>query len=461
MIFSLIKYTAIILLVFLQSCGPKRSVSESSAPQPDWVKSRPITPGYYTGIGWAQKTQNVNQYQQTAKQNALADLAGEISVTISSNSVLHAFESNLGFREDFSSTIHTQSREELEGFEIADTWEDQDNYWIYYSLSAARHREIKEKRKNDAVSLSLGLFKNALEEREKGDMRRSLIHLINSMEAINNYFNDPLTVEFRGRSIQLGNEIFNELSSTLSEIIITPQQPQINIKRGQKISADLLKFRVSNNSGKPVSGFPLLAVFSERPIRNNRVSTDRHGYGRFGIDGVRSSETFETLRVSVDIESVLAETKANPATRRLIRRFSLPGETVRINVLKPVIALNAKEKNLGREITGGNLGNSFRRNAVEAGYIVNSDPEEADFIVIIKANTINAGEKGTYRNVILTGTILVKDSDGNMIYHRELEKFRGSHFDLERAGEDAYQQAAGRMESSFFREIDEAIGKES
>ncbi len=455
------KYLIVVFLILLQSCGSKRPVYESSEPQPDWVRSRPITPGYYTGIGWAHKTQNVHQYQQTARQNAMADLAGEISVTISSNSVLHAFESSLGFREDFSSTIEARIQEELEGFEIVDTWEDQNNYWVYYSLSASRHREIKERRRSDAVSLSLGLLENALEERENGYLRLAMIQLINSMEAINNYFDDPLPVEFRDRNILLGNEIFNELSSTLSEIIITPGQSQVNIKRGQEVSSDILKFKVSSNSG-PASDFPLLARYSERPVRNNRVRTGRDGYGHFSIDGVRSSAAFETFTVFADIEAILAETNSGPFTRRLIRRFSLPDANVRINILKPVIALKSKEENLDQEIKAGKLGISFRKNAMEAGYIINNDPEEADYIVFITANTIALGETGAYKNALLTGSISIKNNtSGNIIYHRELEGFRGSHFGLELAGEDAYQKAARRMESSFFREIDEAIRKGS
>lgn len=458
MIFHRIKYTIVIFLALLQCCIPKRAVYESEL-QPDWVRTRPIMPGYYTGIGWSQKTDNVHQYQQTAKQNALADLAGEISVTITSNSVHHAFESKLGFREDFSSTIHSLTREELQGFEAIDTWEDQDNYWVYYSLSAAKHREIIEQKKNDAVILSLGLFENALERRQEGYLRLALVQMINSLEAIKNYFEDPLHAEFRGRNIQLGNEIFNELSSTLSDISITPEKSQIYVKRGQEIPAGLLKFMVSNQSGGPVADFPLIARYSERPIRKNNIRTNQGGYGQFAIDGARSSEDFETFQVSVDIESILAESNADPATKRLISRFSLPVAAIRINIQKPVIALISKEKNLEQDKYGEKLGTSFHKNAINAGYIVNNNPEAADYTVIIEAKTLAAEETGTYLNVILTGSISVKNSGGNMIYHRELERFRGSHFSLERAGEDAYRQAVSRMESSFFREIDNAIKK--
>lgn len=453
-----IKYSVLIcVLVLIHSCGGGRSLQEATTPQPDWVRSRPVSPGYYTGIGWAQKTVNINQYQQAAKQNALADLASEISVNISTNSVLHAFESKLGYREDFSSTVQASSQEELEGFEMAGIWEDQANYWVYYRLSVNRHREIKEKRKNDATARALGLLENAMVSREQGNMRMNIVQLINSMEAVRNYLDEPLPVEFGGRNIQLGDEIFNELYATISRLQITPLQREIEIKTGQEIPPSMLKFRVTCNSGGAVGGFPLLANYSERPLRNNRIRTDNDGIAGFGIDRIRSSGSHETFTVMADMENILSEANTDPVIRRLIRRFPVPEGTARINILKPVIMIAATEEAGGKAFPKGTLGDSFRRNAAEAGYELTEKSEEADFIVAINANAVPAGEAGTYKNVILQGSIMVHLADGNLIYQRDLDGFRGSHFDFDRAGEDAYRQAVRRMNSSYFREIDEVI----
>ena len=451
--------TLLFLLALLQACGGGRSMRESSASQPEWVRSRPLTPGYYTGIGWAQKTSNVHQYQQAAKQNALADLASEISVNISSSSVLHAFESNLGFREDFSSTIQASTREELEGFELTGTWEDQGNYWIYYRLSAARHNEIKERRKNDAVALSVGLLASALENRDHGNIRMSMVQMINSLEAIRYYFNEPLPAKLNGRDFQLGNEIFNELSSIISRLQITPAANEIIVKNGQAIHPAMLEFRVSSDLAGPVADFPLLAVYSERPIRNNRVRTGNDGVAGFGIESVRSSRSIETLTVRTDMETILAEATTDPVIRRLVGRFPVPEAVTRIGIQKPVIRLDAREEISGKIISGGPLEDSFRRAAIEGGYDLTGTAEGADFMVRIRADAVPAGETGTYKNMVLHGSITVETIDGNMIYQRKLEGFRGSHFSTDRAGGEAYSQAARRLNSSYFREIDEAIKK--
>ncbi len=449
----------IIISVIIQGCGVTRKSSEDTLPQPDWVKSRPITPGYYTGIGWAKKTQNVHHYQQTARQNALADLAGGISVTISTNSVIHAFESNLGFREDFSSTIIARTQEDLEGYEIVDSWEDDNNYWVYYRLPVTRHQQVTAEKKARAARLSAGHLDNALESRREGRIRHSLVQLINSMEAIRNYLDEPVQVEFRGDNVLLGNHIFNELSNTISRIEITPVHSLLEAKTGSGIPSSRLKFRVTDQSGNPVSNFPLRAEYTERPLRNNTANTGRDGLAEFGIEVVRSVRSFETFTVRADMELIISEATSDPVIRRLSRQLGVPEANVRINILPPVLKVVTKEENTGNLPPQRSLGETFRRLAIDAGYIINHDSADADYIIRIKAFTKSSGETGIYHNALLNGTISVEQPDGNVVYFRELDSFRGSHFEKERAGEEAFIQAGRRIESSYFREIDEIIRK--
>ncbi len=454
------KYLSVLLLLMhVSSCGPGRSLPEHAEPAPDWVSRRPVIPGYYIGIGWARKTPNVHQYQQTARQNALADLAGGISVTISSSSVLHAFESNLGFREDFSATVEARTLEDLEGYEMAGTWEDQESYWIYYRLSEARHREIVAKRREDAIKLASGHLEHALKARDDGQLRTSLVHLINSMEAIRNYLDDPLPSEFGGRQVQLGTEIFNELSATISQIEIEPETSVITVKTGAEIPSSLLRFMVTQYGGGPVPDFPLTATYTGRPIRNNRTRTARDGSAGFGIDVVRSIDATETFRVEADIEAILEESTRDPVIRRLIRRFGSPGTEVTIRAEPPVIAIISEEKNLGHPVVPGIIGESARKSLIASGYIAADDTSQADYILRINASTTVTGETGSYRNARLTGSLSLEQSGGRVIYRRDLEGFRGSHFSPESAGEEAFRQAARRTESSFAREIDETIKK--
>lgn len=439
--------------------GSKKLPSTPVTAQPEWVKNRPTSSSYYVGIGWARKGTDVNQYQQAAKQNAQADLASDISVNISTNSVLHAFESNLKFREDFTSTIKAETQQQLEGFEVVDTWEDQGNYWVYYRLSKAEYLRQKEIKKNNAVTISSDLFGKGIDARTSGDFKLAIIQFIKALEPLKPYFSEPLPVEFRGSQIFLGNEIFKELSSTLSSIEVIPNFAEIKTKTGTSIPTSNLQFTLRSRLAASVTEMPVVANYSERPLRENKKRTDRNSLVSFDIQSVRSIKNFETFTVTVDLESILVEATSELFIRKLIANFSPPSGTIRINIEKPILFIEANEINLGEKISQGSLEQALRKKAIESGFQLGTSANEADFIVKLTAATKTSGENGAYKSVTLDGVLTVVASNGSQIYHRALEGFRGTHFEYKTAGEEAFKEARRRIELSFFREIVDAINK--
>jgi hypothetical protein len=449
-----------LLAIILGGCGgAKKTSTPPPKPTPNWVSSRPSSAMYYYGIGAARITSDPSQYQQAARQNALADMSSEISISISSNSVLHAFESNLNFREDFTSTIKAQTQQDLEGYELVDSWEDLNNYWVFYRLSKAEFNRLKELRKNNAVTRSLDLFSSGIIARNTGSIRVSLVQLIKALEPIKPYFSEPLPVEYNGSQIFLGNEIFKELSTTIAAIEIAPIHAWISAKTGQSISSTMLKFEARHKQYGIIAELPLVVNYTERPLRNNKQRTASNGIASFDIDVVRSTKAFETFSASIDTDDILIETGVDPFVRRLITRFNLPQGTIRINIEKPVFAIISNEVNLGEVLKPGILEEGFKQKAIESGYQVKTDAEEADYIVRITAATSNRGVSGQFENVGLEGLISVKTKDGNQLYHKNLEGIIGRHFEHNQAGLEAYREARRRVEVTFFREIHEAINK--
>lgn len=450
----------LLFVLLLGSCKTSKKVETTPpAPQPEWVKSRPTSSTHYIGIGWARKTVDVNQYQQTAKQNALADLAGEISVNVSSNSVLYAFESNKTFRDDYMSTIRTETQEELETYEVVATWEDQTSYWLYYRLSKAEHQRLKELKKANAVSRSLNLLEKGIDAQNYADIRMALVHYIQALEPIKSYFNEPLTADFRGKSIFLGNEIFGNLSSVLSSISIEPLKKETQVKTGSGLTFQQLLFTVSSKSAGPVYELPVIASYSERPIRNNQKRTDKNGVVSFSVDVVRSSNANETFSVTADLDALIIEATADQFIRKLVNRLTKPEGSIHVIIQKPVIYIESAESILGEKTRSNLLKDAIQKKAIEAGYQVDDSKNESDYTIKITANTIKHSDSGAYKNVILKCQVLAKTNQGNQIYFKQLDEIKGTHFDFKQASDEAYKEVRRRIEVSIFREIDEAIKK--
>lgn len=113
-----------------------------AAERPAWVANKPTEEGYYIGIGSASK--RLNDYLGIAKKNALQDLVSDIRISISSTSILNQIDKNYQFKEEYESNIKTTAADDIEDFERVASFEDDQNYWVYYRLSKTRYQAQKQ-----------------------------------------------------------------------------------------------------------------------------------------------------------------------------------------------------------------------------------------------------------------------------------------------------------------------------
>ena len=89
----------LVSIALVVGCKTTRPTAVTSPPstveRPSWVDSRPVTGAYYVGIGVAPKSSP--DPLESAKKNALNDLASEISVTVEGNSLLYTLDSRSHF----------------------------------------------------------------------------------------------------------------------------------------------------------------------------------------------------------------------------------------------------------------------------------------------------------------------------------------------------------------------------
>ena len=447
------------LTLLLLNCGSPKKVETTIIPAPAWVQNRPVSSAYYVGIGSAQKTADMNQTLQTAKQNALADMASDISISISSNSLLSTFESNQSFTEDFTKTIKAQAEQDLEGYETVDNYEDQNRYWVYFRLSKTEYQRIKEERKAKAITKSLDLYDKGLAAEKTGDIRSSFLNFIKALESLKPYFADPLQATYQGKDIYLGNEIFKEIGQVLSSIRIEASNKQLNVKQGQPVPVGSTEFKVMGMNGQPLNGLTIVGAYTEKPLRYSRIQTDNNGLVSFVIDAVRSNKSTQTLKATVNLETIADEATTDPTVRKLFTRFRAPEASILINVIKPVFYIASDESNLDTKLNPPILAESLKRQLLDAGFTTTDKESDADYIVSVTALTKSKGESGTYKQTTLIGGITVKDKTNAEIYSKQLDNITGTHFEYQTAGMEAYKEAAKKVEFTIAREIIDGIIK--
>lgn len=114
----------------------------TGGPPPEWVTRNVTPPGFYTGIGQAQKGQlPLNDQMALARQAALRDLAGSIRVSVRSELNLRETAQgtggNLQSRTEVESQTQTRVEQELAGVEADETWMDAKGCVIWVRVKIA------------------------------------------------------------------------------------------------------------------------------------------------------------------------------------------------------------------------------------------------------------------------------------------------------------------------------------
>lgn len=141
------KLTFTSLFLLLLACGGQKKIV------PEWVLSKPIDPSrtYVYGVGMSYINPNA-AYQQAARSNALADLAGEVESQIFDETKLLQKEDSGGFSSAFKSETSTKSHIKLEEYEVVETYSDELRYYVLYKLDLPYF--LARKAENDAIAMS-------------------------------------------------------------------------------------------------------------------------------------------------------------------------------------------------------------------------------------------------------------------------------------------------------------------
>lgn len=85
-------------------------------------------------------------------------MSSEIKVDISSNSILYTAQNNNQFSENFNSLIKLTNTDNIEGYKLVDTYENDKQYWLYYELDKQEYENQKAKKKQLIVAKAVNLI---------------------------------------------------------------------------------------------------------------------------------------------------------------------------------------------------------------------------------------------------------------------------------------------------------------
>ena len=235
---SILPYLLVLPMIFLTSCSSGQKASKKKKKgneKPEWVMSRPVDRNYYQGIGVSMVNNYTQGHVEEAKKKALNDLTSEISVTVKSTSMMQQVERNEELSSMYQNLTQLKTENDIEGYELVDSWGDEKEYWVYYRLSKELYNRNKQRKLDRAKSIGSQFYESGKAAAQEGNIGRAYEDYVKGLVSLKEYLDAELVILTDNGKEYLVDALLREL---------------IELNRGLKISTNVsnLKVRVA----KPV-----------------------------------------------------------------------------------------------------------------------------------------------------------------------------------------------------------------
>ncbi|KOY86766.1 hypothetical protein AD998_11990 [bacterium 336/3] len=293
--------------------------------EPSWVQSRPNSSLHYIGV--ASATKRNTDYQKVAKKNALQDLLSEIRVTIQSVSILNQMDKNGTFREEYQSTIKSTVADEIENLELVDTYEDEQNYWIYYRILKSEYASQKQRNLENARKMALQFYEKAQNAEKLKSYTTAIDFYLQSLLAIKAYWGENIETTYQGKSINLAIEAYTNIQELLDKLnIITNVSSLAFSSRNESKS---LTIKVTDLNNLIVPKIPLQISFLPQKINQNNYFTNQKGEALVAISPSNNPE-MKQIEVKLDLKNFSKGSSDDQYYKYLMQSLRCP--TQRIDV---------------------------------------------------------------------------------------------------------------------------------
>lgn len=426
---------------------------------PNWVTKRPVDNSKFIGIGVADKTSG-NGYQSEAKKNALFDLSSEIKVDISTNSILYTVQNNNQFNENFNSLIKLSSSDNIEGYKLIDTYENDKQYWLYYELDKAEYENLKLQKKKQTISRAVNIINLSFDDEKSGNFTGSLKKRIQAFGILSPYLNEEVILD-ASNNVKNIFDLSNSIQKQIQSISIVNSKTLTVVKPYQP-SYKPLVYKVLIKSKSPLVDFPFKVKSDNESIKvNESTSSNQNGELEINLKKVKplNQEIYFTL--NPDIEKLMDGDSVSRASLLLLKQFIETSQLkafAKVSSITVFIATNEKintkvneQKILEPIIKSKFIGEEVR---------IVEQKEQADFIIEVDANSqkdISSDVLNANYNIQLSFLkikISLRNIQSNeLIYSNEISDIYGYGNAQETAGFNAYQSEklkAKLSESLFF-----------
>lgn len=354
--------------------------------KPAWLTSEPQD-DVYQAIGTASLTET--DYLRKAEENALSELAKQISVVVNEESFLTYQERNnngvVSSADDYQQQTQLSVKTLIEGYKRVGDYTDKKSktYYVCYSLNKLTYKMSCEKKQREISDRCLSFLKQASVAEVEGQLIRAMQLYEQGLKQAEPWLFLELSGVHNNMKVNLPVVLLQSYMSVLDNLKLEATPTQVEIADGQD-NVNITIILTRNKTA--IANIPINAVFAEGSgnITSN-AKTDSEGKAVFTLKSLTGKQQNGELLFSIDrsIQNDLPQTY-----RQYISQQTWP--TVRVIVTKQATAVKTAYLNIKK----GDMPAAEKQiRAILANnhFSLTADPTEAEVFIDMKTELEVAG----------------------------------------------------------------------
>ena len=450
------------VFLFASCSGSKDTTSASQqstieVPAPEWVGNRPHSPSYYIGIGSCSKFAQPYDYQTIAKKNALNDLASEISVRVQGQTFLNSLEVNKSFSEEFISNVSTSTDAKIEDYEIAGSWENKNEFWVFYRLDKAKYQAWKMAKKAAALNLANDFYQKGLEAEKNSNVMAAFDLYMRGIFALKDYWNESNEYMSAAGKVYLDNEIFSSMQKMCGNLKLSTDKNQIKLTSENNFTQDV--FATLSLDGRAVKGLAVKYSYEKiQGMHRSEVFTTEVGHAKVPVSEVNFSNSANAVTIELDLTKLKVQDLDQKVQDGFIQSFKTDRKVLPIEAILPSFFITSNELNYGASSSTRVLQSALSGALVAKGLRIAGKESEADFVATIESNTKEGGQANGFVVAFLEVNLVVKNrKTGELAFSETLSSVKGLQLNKDAAGIEAYKKGKEKVEQVLTQKLLQSI----
>ena len=424
------------------------------APAPSWVTQSPVVPGHYVGIGSASTLVYPLDADAVAKANALDNLSREIRVQVQSTSSMNTLQVNDWLSESFQQQSTSSTNEDLEGFELVDTYSDGQTVSAYYRLNKAEHARIQAIKRQEAMNVAAGHLDKAIAARTAGTPKTAVDFAVRGLDALRPFSGQSLIDERTVPPVNLPLELLGTIDACVAGLALEPDVNVLaldvaNAYRGQVQVKAML-------DGLPAPNVPLTYQYNRGTIpTRGSVVTDNLGQATVVVDKIEPGNDQFTLQVNVDAKAFFEGLPVMHPMRAASASLQAPPLRISCELAPIRLHLTVEERAFGKTRNRPFLLPALQEALQQSNVVLvtEQDVQPGDLSMLVQADARPGGSGQGFFTMYVDVVGTVKNDQGDVLFTRTETGIKGVQGDVERATDVAYSKAVDQMQTTFVPDL--------